>query len=303
MVTPEVPPPQTWNRRFQYGNDGEVVDFKTDFLTMNFPFNRLVLLVTAFLCCLRVEAGATDCDPGLPVDQTNDLSYQPRKDRCEGLYIQQVAGETLRIAGMAISSPDFMPNKDKPLSIRWPHFAVGQIQLRAISLRSTLYYRMDAVRPEASSPFEWFTDVLTNPAIRLSRSEIGILGWVNYILPSHEPVQLFVPITLEQHPSQSASQVSKPDSYELVILPAFQLTELYFTLEPVNARGFGSPIRNEEKIGGYYSPDEPIFIRIPFTDLTNSQVYYFSVAAVVKDNGSTNLDGYFINLIAPDGSH
>jgi hypothetical protein len=264
---------------------------------------RYSLVFVSILICFRgVFAEAdSDCDPGLPINKANPLSYRERENRCEGLYVLQLAGEALRIAEFAVFPDNFKPEKAKPLLITWPKAAAGEIHIRAISLRPKLYYRMDSVRLMDGSPFKWQTDILTASLVNLSRREIGITGLVT--IASSKQTKIYLPLSIESGDSGSKGEATIHDSYDLVLLPAVQLEEVYFTLCPYDNGKVGDPIKKGVPLEfGYYPADEPITVKIPFSELAPSHVYYFSVGATLKNGSSTSVDGYFLHPVQAETS-
>ena len=65
------------------------------FLPMKLFTTVAVFLAIALCAGLRPVAQTTACDPLLEQPKTNPYGYRLRSDRCEGIYVQQVAGATL----------------------------------------------------------------------------------------------------------------------------------------------------------------------------------------------------------------
>src|SRR5262249_4010591 len=122
----------------------------------------LAIMITVLPGLLHGQAttAADPCDPKLVRAAQDPMRYERRGERCEGLYIQQVAGSAgLLVASFIESSGPFDIVAGKPLPVAWSGAAQSSVRLRAIALRSRLYYRMDSERPGSPGVFEWPTDL------------------------------------------------------------------------------------------------------------------------------------------------
>jgi len=253
---------------------------------------------------LQTVAGAVHandrdyCDSGLPIDKTNPLSYQNRGERCEGLYIRQVVGEPLKIAGFAVCFDSLDVTRDSSFSVKWPKVNGEIVQLRAISLRPKTYYRMDSARPTNSDQFNWPTDVLK--AVKLSAKDIGVSGWVEGPTLKGRQVPMYVPLCITENFQQAAADISS-GHYGLVLLPTTQLQQVFVTLCPVENGTVGSPLEAFNSVDidqGYYPADRPFTIQIPLNQLKPSiQTYYCTVGATLMSGGSVSVEGCFYNRL------
>src|SRR4051812_23611806 len=92
------------------------------------------------------ELGGSPCDPGLKQDSSS-LGYKPRGgNRCEGYYIQPVAGGRLEIESFTRGSGVNLIDQTE-LTLKWPSLGKEPVQIRAYSLKAKEYYRMDTTRP------------------------------------------------------------------------------------------------------------------------------------------------------------
>ena len=119
------------------------------------------LLGLLWILCLGATtafAQAEHCDESLRPDVGNRNSYRERGDRCEGLYIDKKSGN-LRLASLHFAPLRFETGPEKHVDLSWSPIA-GEVRLRAISLRSRTYYRMDSLRPAGSGSYRWPTGIL-----------------------------------------------------------------------------------------------------------------------------------------------
>jgi hypothetical protein len=253
---------------------------------------RLVTGMGVILMASHASAGDY-CDPGIPVDKTDPLAYRNRGERCEGLYIRQVVGEPLEIVGFTDGRDPTLVSKDSPLMIKWSHAGNEEVHLRAVSSRPRTYYRMDTVCPPGREEFNWPTDVLTQT--KLSPSEIAVCGWFEKAISRGQQLTIYVPLSITASSSaETALKVS--DHYEIVLLPALELQQVFITLCPFENDTVGRPLRDfDEKdlAYGYYPAEKPFRIEIPISLLT-AQSYYFSIGASLANGGSASVEGYFV---------
>lgn len=102
---------------------------------------RAFLMLVLFLV-IGASASAAECDNSLlPIASPQEVAYQDRGDRCEGLYQQPVATTGLRILGFLSGANQIAEGDDRPYV-----FAnyLGPKFLSVESLRRRQYYRMDA---------------------------------------------------------------------------------------------------------------------------------------------------------------
>jgi hypothetical protein len=115
---------------------------------------------------LQPSTADNPCDAKLIATKGDPLAYARRGERCEGLYVLEVAGSadlSLVAFTEAGRSPDETP--DEQLQVQWAGTPDKlPVHVRAISLRRPIYYRMDAVRTGDSARYEWPTaDVIAPP--------------------------------------------------------------------------------------------------------------------------------------------
>src|SRR5438105_1489505 len=128
--------------------------------------NLFPIACFAALCCCtlwptRLSAAiptANCCDPGLKPAGRSDLRYEVRDDRCEGLYLEEVAGGALEVVSFTSDFRNYPFAREKPVLLEWAEWGEREVRVRASGLRRKLYYRMDTVRPAKSSRYTWPAD-------------------------------------------------------------------------------------------------------------------------------------------------
>jgi hypothetical protein len=229
-------------------------------------------------------AQISHCDPNLPTASDDPYGYRLRGDRCEGLYINEVAA-TLRVASLTSSLADFTPTSSRNLLIEWTAIGNQPVHLRANSLRERLYYQMDSFRPTASASYSWPTDLLA--ALGLGRSDLGLTASTSYQVGNTKR-EVFLPIRIK---GQSAT--TKTRNYQLVLLPGVELAEVFMSLAPVKDDGSLGPfiIKDQAQQSGYNAANRTLTIRIP--EVTSSGIYYLEIGAVLRTRGSTSIQVWF----------
>jgi len=225
------------------------------------------------------------CDPGLPQIVGDSNGYRVRGDRCEGIYIQEVQGSTIKVVSLTESVEDFNHSTNKKLLVTWVAPSRTNVRLRAYSLRHKLYYRMDSLRPAGTSSYSWPPDLLA--AFNLKRQEVGLVAWVSQPVDNKNR-DVYLPVNLTQQ-----TGASKLDHYDLVLMPGVELTELFITLAPLKPDGTpASYIKQNESLGrGYYPADRKI--TIPLQKPKVSGIYYVEVGGTKKVGGSATIQLWF----------
>jgi hypothetical protein len=245
----------------------------------------LLSSLSIFLCLFGLlfhgACQANHCDPMLERDDQNPLSYRLRGERCEGLYIEQVASTALVVASLTASFQDFDIAHSEALQIIWPTVGDAPTRLRAKGVKWKLYYRMDAVRPAGVSSFSWPTVMLD--ALDISKQDIGVVGWTTLRLGETEH-SVYLPLNIS--PSRGARRANR---YRLVIVPGVQLSEVFVSLATLDKAGNtqtflqdGEPLKY-----GFYPPHRPIDINL--THISDPGLYYVEIGATLQSGGSTTL--------------
>src|SRR2546425_622955 len=103
------------------------------------------VLLSMLLSASFSRATFAQCDPRLQQAGSDPNGYRLRGDRCEGIYIKEVAGTTV-VASLIEYVENFNP-AGQSLRIEWTAPGNASVRLRAYSLRHRLFYQMDARRP------------------------------------------------------------------------------------------------------------------------------------------------------------
>jgi hypothetical protein len=219
------------------------------------------------------------CDPQLKQTSDDPNGYRPRGDRCEGVYIREVASTTLLVASLTDSVEDFNAGNGKPLLVEWAAPESGEVHIRAHSLRHRLYYRMDTVRPPGSKSYTWPTNLLST--FNLRRNELGWIAWTNYAVGSTTR-EVYLPLRVRQTESPRSS------GYQLVLLPGVELSEVYISLAPVGRDGrAGAFIKKDEPLKyGFYPADRLIAVALPV--LGTPGIYWVEIKAVRRTGGAAS---------------
>lgn len=229
------------------------------------------------------------CDAGLQPAGGNDVAYSKRGDRCEGLYVQEVAGGALELVSFTAAFLNYPFTPESALFLRWPQNSGVPVHLRSCALKRRVYYRMDTVRA-ADSAYLWPADLLSR--LGLSRDEIGILAWTARSIGG-SPRQVYLPLLTEPRSTTASFSSAEPNNlgltnaYQLAVISSVELQEVYVTLRPLDSLGRpGTPVRSQQPLGkGFYPADRPIVFRVRFAELTNaaSGLFSLSIGAELKN--------------------
>jgi hypothetical protein len=218
------------------------------------------------------------CDPHLPSSPDDPYSYRIRGDRCEGIYIREVAGSTLLVASLIESVEDFNPNASQNLQVEWPALGDTSIRLRAQAFRHSLHYRMDSLRPAGNTSYTWSPNLLAT--FNLKKGELGVVARTQFKIGATKR-DVYLPLRIRQQ-----SRTSEGGNYQLVLLPGTELTEVYLNLSPVKPDGgLGNFLKKDQALGyGYYPAKRKITIVLP--ELKTTGIYYLGVSATLSGGGS-----------------
>ena len=224
------------------------------------------------------------CDPHLVQPSADPNGYRLRGDRCEGIYIQDVAGSPLFIASWTESFADYDLLSNEPLVIAWDSLrGAGAVRLRAQGLRRRLYYRMDAIRPQGSGSFAWHSELLGG--LRIPRRDVGVVG-IARARVDDAVRDVYLPLRI--------TQTGKPvpsGGYQLVLLPGVELREIFLTLSSV-APGKSAVLKNAEPLGyGYYPAERAL--QIPISGMRAPGLYHLEIAATLSSGGASTVDLWF----------
>jgi hypothetical protein len=248
---------------------------------------RLPLLMASIVAAARFASfpqdGAASCDKLLEQPESNPYGYRLRGDRCEGIYVQPVAGTPLVVAGFTATFDEYDVRTVQSLDVAWSSPTEGQIQLRAYGLRRKLHYRMDAALPSSRRSYKWPAEILTG--LEIPRSDVGVSGWIRTRVGQTDR-DVYLPLRI-------GTPRSRPEAYTLVLLPSVPLSEVYVSIAPVDANGRTAKyIRDEEPLKYNYYPAERA-IEIPISRLTIPGIYYVLIGAELQGGGSLTSELWF----------
>jgi hypothetical protein len=248
---------------------------------------RLPLLMASLLAVAPssppAQGSAPSCDTLLEQPSSNPYGYRLRGDRCEGVYVQSVAGTPLVVAGFTATFDQYDVRTVQSLDIQWSTPTEGEIQLRAYGLRRKLYYRMDALLPSSRRSYTWPAEILS--ALEIPKSDVGVAGWIGTRV-GHTNRDVYLPLRIGADRSRSAT-------YTLVLLPSVPLSEVYVSVAPVDGNGVTEKyIRDEEPLKYNYYPAERA-IEVPISALPAPGIYYVLIGAELKDGGSLTSELWF----------
>jgi hypothetical protein len=231
---------------------------------------------------------ATHCDPALRGPNNDPYGYRPRGiqgDRCEGIYIREVASTPLLVASLTEWFEDFDPAAGGDLLMEWTAPGNAGIHLRAYTLKHRLYYRMDSLRPAGSNSYIWQPSLLST--LKLTKKDLGIVAWTSHPVGKQQR-DVYLPLQIKQR-----AKVSKSQGYQLVLLPGVELSEVFLSLAPVKSDGEpGTFIKNAQKLGyGYYPAERGIPISI--TELKTPGIYHLKIGAELRAGGSSTTQIWF----------
>jgi hypothetical protein len=231
------------------------------------------------------------CDANLLQLAARVNGYQPRGDRCEGVYARQVAGTTLFLSSFTETFEKYDLKSDDPLIIRWPAPADSGIQLRAETIKAGRYYRMDTKAAPKDSVYQWPNRILSSE--RLARSDLGVLGWTRLTLGGQKRVA-YVPLTVTQKGSPTAC-----GPLEVAFSTETRLTEVLVSLSQLDSTGLETRvIRKDEPLArGFYPAGSPIIVTINRADVAAPGLYSLKVSAALSPRG--NYSHEYLLMIPP----
>ena len=229
------------------------------------------------------------CDPYLQVSFDNPFGYRLRGDRCEGVYVQQVANTPLLVASFGRLHLPQQLGQSKSLVVEWAPVA-AEVRLRTYSLKPRTYYQMDSRRPARASSFQWSTDVLT--ALQLTPADIGIVAWTEQKIGStrHE---VYVPVRI------GVSKELSDSTYELLVVPGSELEEVFVGLTSTSGGGSTTAVVSKPAPlrYGYYPAGRSI--RIPIGPIAAPGTYMAEIGATLKTGGAISHEFWFVHAAQP----
>jgi hypothetical protein len=245
---------------------------------------------TSLMGALLVGATSVGVAQGTPANPACDTNlmqlaapvngYQPRGDRCEGVYARQVAGTTLFLSSFTQTFEKYDLRTDDPLVIRWGAHTDSGVQLRAETIKAGRYYRMDTRAAPRDTMYRWPSRILTSE--RLGRSDLGVLGWIRVTVAGQRRVA-YVPLAITQ---KGAPNPCGP--LELAFSTETRLSEVMVSLSQIDSTGAETrAIKKDEALGrGFYPAGSPVIVSLKRTDLAQPGLYSLKVAAALSPRGS-----------------
>lgn len=136
--------------------------------------NLLYGLLLLLFCYSGNTPILAQCDNSLTPANDNLISYQPRQNRCEGFYTAKVSGPSLEVVGFIKGNFSYELNPNEQIEVISE--TSEEINIRAVGIPMTLYYRLDGKVRQGRNLIWHVGDVLYRE--RVPSYNIGIYGWV-----------------------------------------------------------------------------------------------------------------------------
>ena len=247
----------------------------------------LATFVSVLLFCynsigLQEGSRVGDCDPGLKQPEGSIANaYAQRKDRCEGIYAREIAGTSLGVASFTKQFPNFDLKMNDTIRLDWSSPTNSTVHLRAVVLKPRFFYRMDALRREGTTSWEWPTDVLST--LGIEKTNLGVVATTTVSLNGIER-ELYLPLRI----SSKENLPSNP--YEILLRSDVELSEVFVSITELDKQG--KPIRylrrDEPLQYGVYPAERGIPVLINSSDLHQNAIYEVNVGVRVRTGGSAN---------------
>jgi hypothetical protein len=257
-------------------------------------FCSVLFVLSMFLLSFEVRPSEialfqeTHCDPALNEPNNDPYGYHLRgasRDRCEGIYMRDVAANPLLIASLTAWFEDFDPAAGADLTMEWRTPSDAGIRLRAYTLKHQVYYRMDSLRPAGSVSYVWQPGLLYT--LDLRKKDLGLVAWTSHPVGKTKR-DVYLPLRIRQR-----TAVGKFQGYQLLLLPGVELSEVFLSLAPVKSDGNpGTFLKTAQKLGyGYYPAEQSIPVTI--TEPKTPGIYYLKIGAKFRAGGSTTTEIWF----------
>lgn len=246
------------------------------------PVPRAPAIVLVVLCSASVPAQtpapAIHCDSSVLAPARDPLAYSRRGDRCEGLYVQQVAAGTgLEILSFTEPVTPFPIGRGDVLRLEWTAKTEGPVRIRAKSLKPRVYYRMDTERPGGTTTFDWPGDVLGQ--LQLQSEQVGVVAVMSQAIGGRIE-DVYLPVSVGK------GSVARTRRYVLAVRPVQELSNIFVTLTELDAGGRSTrTIKKEESIGaGFYPAGTRIAVPVP--EIDRPGLYRLHLGATLARGGS-----------------
>ena len=244
--------------------------------TRRFELAAVALAVTSSV------SAQSHCDPSLAPSTNHPFGYVDRGDRCEGVYIQLVGSTALKLLSFTAAFDALDLKAAQPLVIEWPAPpGASEVELRALSMRRRLFYRMDTSVRAGSTRYRWPTDILA--AVNLGRADIGLVGWTRLAIGGAEQ-EVLLPLAASQGNPQTPT-----GPYTLLVQPAAELDELFLTVTRLATDGsLERTVQPARELGyGYYPAENTIEIAIDAPAARG--MYAVQLGARLRGGGASTL--------------
>ena len=178
-----------------------------------------ILVLTCSLASAALVARVDDPSCAALTPERSELGYRRLANRCEGFYLPQLSG-SLRVVSFTLNNAlDFTWDRGTSLKVTAARPADHRLNLRAVSLRPDVFYRMDAAM-HGSASLSWpISPYLYQRNIR--PDQIGVYGWIG-----DERDKTFLPVVVAEEGG------GRPDTSTLTIKlqTVLELTHFRWTL-------------------------------------------------------------------------
>ena len=252
---------------------------------MSHRFHRVLVFAlagaVAISATVHAQSSSADgpCDPKLIPSKTDPLAYGRRGERCEGVYFVPVSGSAdLSLVALTEPTVTFRVASDQTVLLRWNVAAAKwPVRVRAVSLKSGVYYRMDAVRPEGAVSFDWPGDIAGR--LNLTSGDLGLIAWAQQIIGGRAQ-NVYLPVGVGKVAG------GPRDRYVATLVPGSEVSELFLTLAAIGADGREEQaLKRDEPLKGFYPAERPIPVTL--SGLSRAGLYRVRLGAVLRGGGST----------------
>jgi hypothetical protein len=247
------------------------------------------ILVASLTAIPLVCSAQTPCDLEL-VHQTdpkdNDRYMQREKDRCEGVYLQNVSSTIgdLLVASLTGSGRSRQWPGGGGLALHWNQFSGGDVHIQALPLVPRKHFRLDVLTGAVTS-YEWNTNLV---AKYLTPDQIGLVAWTTSTVNGHGE-RVYLPIAVG-----ASGPPSSP--YRLTVLSPVELSEVYLTVANIVSGEMPLQVHTPLKFG-LYPANQKIEVDVP--PLPKSGLYRIELIGDRKGQGSVATPPFVINHVQP----
>jgi len=233
----------------------------------------------------QVCSAQTQCDLEVirqadPKDR--DHYFQRDKNRCEGVYLEQVAGTVGSLLVASLTGRRGVLAQwpvNGPLTFRWNQFASGEVHIQAFPVVPRKFFRLD-VFERGAAEYAWNTDLV---AKYLTPAEVGLVAWTLAPIDGRNQ-RVYLPIAV--------GSGAPKGPYRVTLVSSVDLSELYITVASI-APG-EKPLRvNAPLRFGSYPANQKIEVDLP--PLPKAGLYRVEFVGDRRDQGSVAAPQFFVN--------